>query len=477
MSQNTGTKPFGMRDKVGYMFGDLANDMTFMLQSMFLMVFYTEVWHIDPAAVSFLFLIARFVDAFSDVTMGIIVDKSAGTKEGKFKPWIRRIAGPVAIASFLMYQTGLADMSMTFKVVYMYVTYILYGSVFYTAVNIPYGSMQAAITPNPNERTQLSQFRSIGASVAQLIIGSVTPLIIYTNVNGQELVKTDGTFTILAGVFSALAILFYYICYKNTTERVKVDATQVETSTEEKEPVVRQVLNSIVETFSALKNRSLLGIIAAAVFLILGQMMMSSINNYVFPNYFNNADGLSIINLLNPILSLIIAVPIAPRLANRFGKKEMASAAMILGGAVFALLYVLRTDNMYLYITLTALGYLGFSFFNVVIWAAITDVVDDIEVTTHNRQDGSVYSLYSFSRKAGQAFAGFISGQALALIGYVSGAVTQAPGVNDGIYTLGTLIPGAAFLLSGIMMIIIYPLNRDRVINNAKVLENRRNDQ
>lgn len=162
MVQNTATKPFGMRDKLGYMFGDLANDMTFMLQSMFLMVFYTEVWHISPSAVSFLFLVSRIIDAFTDVTMGIIVDKSPAQGDGKFKPWIRRIAGPVAIASFLMYQTGLAEMDMTFKIIYMYVTYILYGSIFYTAINIPYGSMQAAITANPNERTQLSQFRSMG---------------------------------------------------------------------------------------------------------------------------------------------------------------------------------------------------------------------------------------------------------------------------------------------------------------------------
>lgn len=474
MAQNAATKPFGMRDKVGYMFGDLANDMTFMLQSMFLMVFYTEVWHIDPRAVSFLFLAGRIIDAFTDVTMGIIVDKSPAQADGKFKPWIRRIAGPVAIASFLLYQTGLSDMNMTFKIIYMYVTYILYGSIFYTAINIPYGSMQAAMTSNPNERTQLSQYRSMGASLAQLLIGSITPMIIYTNVNGQELVKTDATFTVLAGVFSILAIIFYFICYKNTTERVKVDATKVETNTSD-EPVMKQVLSSITETFGALKNRSLLGIIVAALFLLLGQMMLSSINNYVFPNYFNNADGLSILNLVLPLVTLLIGVPIAPRLANKFGKKELAATSMITGGLVFALLFFLRTENMYVYITLTGIGYTGFAMFNTVIWAAITDVVDDIEVTTNNRQDGAVYSLYSFARKAGQAFAGFISAQALGLVGYVSGAAVQEPTVREGIYTLGTLVPSLAFIVCGIALIFIYPLNRKRVLNNAAELEARRN--
>lgn len=58
---------------------------------------------------------------------------------------------------------------------------------------------------------------------------------------------------------------------------------------------------------------------------------------------------------------------------------------------------------------MTVMGYLKSAMFNSVIWTAILEVVNDSEVTTHNRQDGAVYSLYSFARKAGRAFAGFIS--------------------------------------------------------------------
>ena len=56
------------------------------------------------------------------------------------------MCGPVALASFLMYQSALADASMTIKVVYMFVTYILWGSVFYTSINIPYGSMASVLS-------------------------------------------------------------------------------------------------------------------------------------------------------------------------------------------------------------------------------------------------------------------------------------------------------------------------------------------
>ena len=135
--QEKHVKPFGLKDKIGYMFGDFGNDFTFMFSSMFLMVFYTKVLGISSAAVGTLFLVARFVDAVTDVTMGRIVDSCKPGKDGKFKRWIRIMAGPVRLASFAMYQSALADASMPVKYVYMYITYILWGSICYTGINIP----------------------------------------------------------------------------------------------------------------------------------------------------------------------------------------------------------------------------------------------------------------------------------------------------------------------------------------------------
>ena len=105
-------RPFGIRDKIGYMFGDFGNDFTFIFASSFLMVFYTKVLNISGAAVGTLFFIARFVDAATDVTMGRIVDVMKPGKDGRFRCWIRRMCGPVALASFLMYQSAMADAPM-----------------------------------------------------------------------------------------------------------------------------------------------------------------------------------------------------------------------------------------------------------------------------------------------------------------------------------------------------------------------------
>ena len=79
-------RPFGLRDKAGYLLGDLGNDFTFIFASMYLMVFYTKVWGVSASLVGVLFLVSRCVDGFSDITMGVIADKAKPTKDGKFRP-------------------------------------------------------------------------------------------------------------------------------------------------------------------------------------------------------------------------------------------------------------------------------------------------------------------------------------------------------------------------------------------------------
>ena len=207
--------------------------------------------------------------------------------------------------------------------------------------------------------------------------------------------KTDSTFTILAGAFSLLAVLFYFFCYKLTTERVDVDAGSVDENHTEKQGFVKELFLTIKGTFGALKNRSLIGIIFTALFMILGQLMISSINNYLFPNVYNSSDALSQFNMLNPIIALVIATPIAPIIANKIGKKEFGILALGLSALAFGSLFFIRPENVLVFMAIAGVGMFGFFSFNVVIWAIITDVIDNIEIETHHRQDGQVYSLYS----------------------------------------------------------------------------------
>lgn len=455
---NNQVKPFGIKDKLGYMFGDFGNDFTFILSSSFLMKFYTDVMDVPGAAVGAIMMIARFVDAFTDVAMGRICDRSKYTKAGKFKPWILRMCGPVALMSFLMYQSSLADLSQTAKIAYLFVTYILWGSVFYTSVNIPYGSMASAISADPSDRQSLSTFRTMGGMLAGGIITAGVPMIAYDKINGNE-VLNGGRFTLIAGIFSVCAIICYLLCYNLTTERVKsvpsADAMQNNS--------VGQMLKN------AVKNRALISIICASIFMLLAQLTMQSMANYVFPNFYKNAKAQTIATLMMGG-GMLIAAFIAKPLAKKFGKAEVSVASNLLAAAVCVVLLIVRPQNVWVYVALQAVCWLGLGVFSMVCWALITDVIDYSEIKNGVREDGSVYALYSFARKLGQAASSGLSGALLSMIGYSKETQFDA-GVVNGIYNISVIVPAIGFLVLALILWFWYPLHKKQVDENVAILQ------
>lgn len=461
-NQNSSVPAFGMKDKLGYMFGDFGNDFTFILSSSFMLKFYTDVMGVSAGVVGVLMMAARFVDAVTDVTMGQIVDRSKPTKDGKFKPWIKRMCGPVAIASFLIYQSGFANMSMGFKIVWMVVTYILWGSIFYTSINIPYGSMASAVTADPKERAELSTWRTIGATLAGLVIGAGTPMVAYEVVNGNT-VLSGSRMTIIAGVFSVLAIVCYLLCFNLVRERIPVEANNQKLE-------VGKLLTSLVT------NRSLLGIIAAAILLLLGMLGMQGMAGYVFPNYYGSASAQSASAIVGSVVMLAICAPLASKLAAKFGKKELSIASCAFGAVVYLICLFVKPQNPYMYVAFYALAYVGLGFFNTVIWAMITDVIDDAEVKNGIREDGTIYSVYSFARKLGQAFSSGMIGALLSMIGYTQ-ATAFDPDVTLGIFRLSCIIPAAGLGAVALALLFIYPLNKERVEANVAELARRRGEK
>ena len=462
-TQNT-IRPFGVKDKVGYMFGNVANDLTFIMASMFLTVFYTDVLHIDAGLVGAMFLISRVVDAFTDTAMGRIADKVKAGKGGKFKPWLLRMCGPVALASFLMYQTSIANADMWLRVVYMFGTYLLWGSVCYTAINIPYGSMASVMSSEADDRAALSTFRGVGSLIPQVLVGVVMPMFLYVKLEDGTQVVNPSAFPVVAIILAIASAGCYLLCYHMCTERIEVDDEQKENVT-------------FGQTIKALfANRALIGIVIVYISFLGAQMLNQTINNYIFKDYFNNTMGLTVINAAGFVPALALA-PLAVPLSSKFGKREVGIIAAIMGSVSYALLFFLHTSNMWLYVILSIVGSLGFGLFNLIIWAFISDIIDDHEVKTGVREDGTIYAVCSFSRKIGQAIASAMGGWSLALIGYVEGAAKQTEAVNNGIYNIATLIPATLYIIVGVVLAFVYTLNKKKVLENAEILKARRNGE
>ena len=464
----TKARPFGFRDKLGYLFGDFGNDFTFILSTMILTKFYTDVMGVSAAVVGTIMMLARFVDAFTDVTMGRICDRSKPTAAGKFKPWLLRMCVPVAISSFLMYQSGFAGLSTGVKIAYLAITYILWGSFCYTGINIPYGSMASAISPEPGDRQSLSTFRTMGGMLAGMVIGVLLPILAYEKVTlADGMVKETligSRVTIAAGIFSVLAIVCYLLCYKLVTERVVVPPS----NDGKKGPSVGQMLKS------ALTNRALISIIAASIVMLLAQLTMQNMAAYIYPDYYNSAAAQSASTMLM-MVGMIVAAVFAKPLAAKFGKAEVSVVSNLFAAVVMIIIWVIRPANVWVYCGLQMLCWLGLGVFSMVSWALITDVIDYSELKNGVREDGSVYALYSFARKLGQALAAGMSGWLLTAIGYSSEAASQglaqSESVLSGIFNISTLVPALGFALLALVLWFWYPLHKKQVDANVAALK------
>ena len=203
--------------------------------------------------------------------------------------------------------------------------------------------------------------------------------------------------------------------------------------------------------------------------MLLAQLTMQSMANYVYPNYYNNAAAQSI-STVAMMIGMLAAAAFAKPLARKFGKAEISAASNIVASAISLLLFFIRPSNVWVYIGINLIAWLGLGIFTMVSWALITDVIDYSEIKNGIREDGSIYAMYSFARKLGQAASAGTSGILLPLIGY-SQETAFDTGVLEGIFNISTIVPAIGFGALALILWFWYPLNKKTVEKNVEFLK------
>lgn len=457
-------KDFGMRDKMGYFWGDFGGCFFYILNSGFLMLFYTDIMGVSGYLVGMVLFAARMYSACSDVFMGQLVDRAKPSKEGKFRVWVRRMSLPYVISTILLF-LPLRGLPMGVKVVYMMVSYLFFVSMG-SGYGIPYGAMAAAMTQDPKERASLSTFRNVGSSVSSAIANFSIPLLCISSVavEGGSIEKLNANrFFIVVLLICALTFLSFRACYRMCTERVVTKPK--ESSEQEKRVTLWSSLKGLT------KNQPFWALSGVAIILLLSQQVVGAINAYVYKDYFKESSLLSIAGLLMTFCTFAVA-PFMSGIIQKFGKKEAVSVAAFTSGFFYLFLFLLHTDNVWCYLGLSLCATFGAAFFNTIVWALVMDVINYQEILTGQREEASIYALYSFFRKVGQALAGGLGAATLSLVGYVSAEgnqiVQQSEQTVNSIYNTATLVPGIAYLLIALVMLFLYPLNRKRVLELSK---------
>jgi GPH family glycoside/pentoside/hexuronide:cation symporter len=325
----------------------------------------------------------------------------------------------------------------------------------YTGINVPFGSLASVITDDPDGRTLLSTFRSIGGGIGGAAPLLVAPLLIY-----DKHVRADGTTynTANAGGFfkfalamCILAIIFYFSCYASTKERVKSEAN----------PHI-----NMREAYKGMfKSRPFI-VLAVTGVLISGQLQFASYNSYLYKNYFENTN-LSIIGSIAQYLPMAIMILFTPKLVKRFGKKELAGFGSMFAAAaaIFCFVFKPGRDQAWIFmIVLFIIGF-GYSFVSITNWAVVADVIDYQYVTTGIRSESAIYAVYTFSRKLGQTIADYVGLMLLNNVGYTEEMtkIGYKQGVSEGILMICTLIPAITYTLIWLLYRFAYPLTKEKL--------------
>ncbi len=149
------TERISAKEKLGFGLGDAASHIVFDSSVAILAYFYTNIYGLPPAVMGTLFLVVRVLDAITDPIMGAIADQTK-SRWGRFRPWLLIICVPFAVSCVLVYSTP--DFEQTGKIVYAVFAYI-FMTLMYTAINIPYCSLGAAITADPQDNLSLQSWR------------------------------------------------------------------------------------------------------------------------------------------------------------------------------------------------------------------------------------------------------------------------------------------------------------------------------
>lgn len=445
-----GGKPipkFGLRDKIGYAFGDVGTTFLMGILASFESIYFTNVLGISPVISGTILSVTTIVGAFTDLAVGRMADKRHLGKKGRFHPWIKSMKWALGLSVLLIYMPFIQSWSMGAKS-----TYISCASIFYiaclSAFNIPYGSLAAAISSDPDDRTSLSIYRSVGSAIGAGGTGFVLPYLVYTtSKTGQQILSGTRLFYCAIGCF-LLAMICYTIMYTLTTERVVV---------EHKNPVKGGKLAA-----SLFKDRALISFLAAEIVIVLSTSFSSFLTTYMFSTYFQSKQALSIALLFNYANTIVLSFFAKP-LASKFGKKKIVSIALFMSSILYLVVYIMQIHNVWLYLVLSFFTTLCFSMFNIMTWAFMTDVIDYHQYVSGMREDGTIYSVNMFGRKVAQTLNSFFSGAILTAIGYkasTTGSLTQSPEVLRGIYALATLVPFVLLMIGALILTFWYPLSK-----------------
>lgn len=436
-----------MREKLSFAMANFGNIPIMTLINGYLLIFYTNICGLSPAACATLFLIARFLDAINDPLVGFIIDHLPTRKMGHFRPTL--ILGTILCSvNFLLLWFG-PMLSTSGKLAIAYVSYILLG-VLFPVMDISLNSLLPVMTEDTKERNSLSSIKGLAYVIGALVIGVAAPLILGDTSNKQGYIN-------LVLIMTAVIFFFSIIGTMGVKERVK---PQMENS------------YSVKELFKILSQKPVYITFLAVLLYSIGSNIVNAANTYFYTYIFEDLTLASIITLITCV-TVFPATMVIGNLIGRFGKKKMYAIGLALAGLA-PIIRLLDVRSIPLLIVSVLIAGIGAGFAAPLNYGIQADNTDYIEVSMGIRAEGAVASLSSFVSKCAMGIGGAIPGYLLQLAGFDSKAAVQNADVINVIVLCVLILPAIVNVVAIVIFSKGYPITKEKLNEQTYLLREKR---
>ena len=436
-----------MREKLSFAMANFGNIPIMTLINGYLLIFYTNICGLSPAACATLFLIARFLDAINDPLVGFIIDHLPTRKMGHFRPTL--ILGTILCSvNFLLLWFG-PMLSTSGKLAIAYVSYILLG-VLFPVMDISLNSLLPVMTEDMKERNSLSTIKGLAYVIGALVIGVAAPLILGDTSNKQGYIN-------LVLIMTAVIFFFSIIGTMGVKERVK---PQMENS------------YSVKELFKILSQKPVYSTFLAVLLYSIGSNIVNAANTYFYTYIFEDLTLASIITLITCV-AVFPATMVIGNLIGRFGKKKMYAIGLALAGLA-PIIRLLDVRSIPLLIVSVLIAGIGAGFAAPLNYGIQADNTDYIEVSMGIRAEGAVASLSSFVSKCAMGIGGAIPGYLLQLAGFDSKAAVQNDDVINVIVLCVLILPAIVNVVAIVIFSKGYPITKEKLNEQTYLLREKR---
>ncbi|GLW29093.1 putative glucitol transport protein GutA [Actinoplanes regularis] len=435
------------RTKLAYGWGSLGNNILYGFVATYLALFYTDVLGIAAAAAAMLFLVVRVVDALFDPVMGMLVDRTT-SRWGRFRPYLLFTPPVLALLTVIAFSVPRLDHSTT--LVLAYVTYLLWG-ISFSAMDVPYWSMSAALTLDTRERTSLVMVPRTLASIGFIGVNIVTlPLVTALSFGAGA----QQGWRNVAVLYALTAVALTWITFARVRER------------EDYVPSPRYEAVEMLRLF--LRNRPLQLLLAAMLMTEIAFTVRSIIPAY-YLRYNFDAEALVPVFVGVFAVTTIAGSLLSPVAARLWGKRRAALAGLAVTTITAAGSWLTGYQSLPPMMAWIAVTGIGYGVTNITLLSMLADTVEFGHWRTGRRTEGLVFSSNIFKTKVASALGASLGLALLAAFGYVAGA-RQSTTTLDGLHATMTIVPGVIGALAAIPLI-WYRLDEQRHAELVRELE------